>query len=996
MRRVFLFAALATLAAFAPAAASPRIIPQPPAEPLGKIVADSRTIHVLKVESVTEKGVKFKTLDTLKGKPAEAPFAFATLLQGQADLFREGDTVLCILHGDPAKREGEAVALLHVRGRWGIACSPIRWRGENDWFCLSHGELRGTYDGPSETLREHVAAILAGREVTVTARQRPESHSRNVGRVWRIKAGLNITDFPLSDESPGFVGWGTGDPKEVEKLVKALDAGKSSYRITAAGDLADLGAAARPALPDLRRLLRRDPDFTVAVAAASAVARLDAEDSEAVEAIERRLRADDADERRTAAKALADLGPRCKSALPGILKSLDDNEQQVRFAAVNAIGEIAPASPSARKAAEALAALLKSERQSEVRTKAIRALYCFGPDAWVALPVIREKWLARTLNPDAPGLDREEVALLGRFRPPPVELLAAILADKEQDPAARNEAATQLGSLGSRARAALPALRQVLREPMKRDFGHWISPHGHAIDTLLEIDPKGAPALVVPVLVEMFNQRTDKSPVDIVYLGRCGGAAKPFLPAIIAKLDPDNPFVPLAVEPLTRLLTPEDRAMLPQLRRLFAKNEDSATYAEILLRLGCREEVLDRITRALKGDDDWARLEAVRWLWNRPEEARDVEPALREASERATGRERVYLRLTLRRARGLEAGVRGRALVALGDLLLLHFWDNSSVPAVSEVCRQLDADNDTVAVLARLLREKDPEIRMAAAVALARADPHHPDTVPAMRQLLERYPQFFWQIQYSLTDLGPKAAAVTPAMLPFLRTHEDYASRAALRVLRRIDPALAAKSWTAAEASGAVPEDLGPLWDDLAGADPFRAYIAAWRLGGAGPRAVALMRERLRPPPALDPERAASLIADLNSDNFDTRERASAELAEGIESAAPALRRALAAEKQPEPRRRIEGLLDTLRRTPGPEQRRRLRAVHLLEEMNDPAGKVLLKKLAQGDPRFALTREAAAALRRLEGRGNGSGAENTRSPHHAAPTPAQRSAAVQS
>jgi hypothetical protein len=40
--------------------------------------------------------------------------------------------------------------------------------------------------------------------------------------------------------------------------------------------------------------------------------------------------------------------------------------------------------------------------------------------------------------------------------------------------------------------------------------------------------------------------------------------------------------------------------------------------------------------------------------------------------------------------------------------------------------------------------------------------------------------------------------------------------------------------------------------------------------------------------------------------------------------------------------------------------------VRLLEELGDPASRDLLKSLAQGDPRFVLTREAAAALRQLE------------------------------
>jgi hypothetical protein len=273
-----------------------------------------------------------------------------------------------------------------------------------------------------------------------------------------------------------------------------------------------------------------------------------------------------------------------------------------------------------------------------------------------------------------------------------------------------------------------------------------------------------------------------------------------------------------------------------------------------------------------------------------------------------------------------------------------------------------------VAILSRSVREKDPHIRLAAAVTLARVEPGHADIVPALQRLLGRYPHFFIYAADTLIALGSKASPLAPQILPLLRHGNDDVSRAASRVLRRINPVATGKTWGAAGAPGAVPAKLDPLWDDLASADALCVDLAVWRLAGAGSAAVTLVRERLRMPTTLTPERIDQLIVDLDSRDFAKRQRASSELADAIEAAAPALRRVLAAKPTREQRRRIEALLLGLDPTRSTEQLRRLRTVRLLEEMDSSESRVLLKTLSRGDQRFLLTLEAKFALQRLEAR----------------------------
>src|ERR1019366_272825 len=109
--------------------------------------------------------------------------------------------------------------------------------------------------------------------------------------------------------------------------------------------------------------------------------------------------------------------------------------------------------------------------------------------------------------------------------------------------------------------------------------------------------------------------------------------------------------------------------------------------------------------------------------------------------------------------------------------------------------------------------------------------------------------------------------------------------------------------------------------------------------------------------PSLPSDRVARLIADLDSDEFMMRERASGELSKYLESAGPGLRKGRAKDPLPEVRVRIERLLEKADRLEDPDQRRRTRAVRFLTEVKCPEAKALLERLAR-DTRFTSALEA--------------------------------------
>jgi hypothetical protein len=162
---------------------------------------------------------------------------------------------------------------------------------------------------------------------------------------------------------------------------------------------------------------------------------------------------------------------------------------------------------------------------------------------------------------------------------------------------------------------------------------------------------------------------------------------------------------------------------------------------------------------------------------------------------------------------------------------------------------------------------------------------------------------------------------------------------------------------------------LAELWADLSSEDAPRAYAAVWRMVEARDAAVALLQRQIQIVPQPEKKQLHQLIADLDSETFAVREKAHKELQRLGTAAWPALREAMEKEPSPEFRRRAEKLLDpSIEFSSSPDELRQERALHVLERIGSPESRSVLKKLATGAPEARLTREAKAALERLERR----------------------------
>ncbi len=163
-------------------------------------------------------------------------------------------------------------------------------------------------------------------------------------------------------------------------------------------------------------------------------------------------------------------------------------------------------------------------------------------------------------------------------------------------------------------------------------------------------------------------------------------------------------------------------------------------------------------------------------------------------------------------------------------------------------------------------------------------------------------------------------------------------------------------------------DEMKTLWTVLKDEDAVVAFQAMQRLAADPVRSVPYLRQRLHPIAVVEEKRLARLITDLDSDRFEVREKATAELEKLGEAPLHTMQKALDGRPALETRRRLEQLIEKQVRkrwSPSAEQLRMGRALEVLERAGTPEARQVLATLAAGTPGAILTREAKSALDRL-------------------------------
>ena len=177
------------------------------------------------------------------------------------------------------------------------------------------------------------------------------------------------------------------------------------------------------------------------------------------------------------------------------------------------------------------------------------------------------------------------------------------------------------------------------------------------------------------------------------------------------------------------------------------------------------------------------------------------------------------------------------------------------------------------------------------------------------------------------------------------------------------------KQQPAKKAEKLTPQDLQTHWEALIGNDAAKAYRSIFALVADPERSVPYLSKHLKPVPAPDQSQLDKLLKALDSNRFQDREKAMAQLAKMGALALDRLDKALKANPSLEMRRRLEKLKDKAESVIlAGEELRTWRALEALELIGNAQARQVLQRMATGAAGVWQTREAREALERLSKR----------------------------
>jgi HEAT repeat protein len=413
---------------------------------------------------------------------------------------------------------------------------------------------------------------------------------------------------------------GPGAVSAVSALLKVLEEDDdTAVRTQALDALGHIGPGAQAAVPVLLRILD-DKDYQFRIKSLTALGKVMPEDPRAIGVlVQRMLTGKTGDEQGQAGQALLQMGPKAKAALPLFREALRDETLRGRHQAIVVIsGAIGPA------AADILAGAVQ-DRDSAIRGYAVEGLKKLGSAAETVLPTVK-KALG---DPDA-GVRMSALAAVTALDPEPVPVLTRFLVE-DDEPTVRRYAADSLGSLGTKAKVAIPVLVAALADRgVSVQAGKALANIGpDAVDPL--VASLTDPALRVPALAA---------------LAELGPKAKGAVPALVPLLR-DKGGEPIRVPVRTALVKIGEEAVPALAATLTEKDPDQA--CQVLGAIGAKAKpAVPAIALLLKDPMPQMRIRAAVTLAQIGPAARSTVPALTDAlkDENADVRKQVETALT--------------------------------------------------------------------------------------------------------------------------------------------------------------------------------------------------------------------------------------------------------------------------------------------------------------------------------------------------------------
>lgn len=437
----------------------------------------------------------------------------------------------------------------------------------------------------------------------------------------------------------------------VGPVAKLLDAPNSLLLYYALRALGDIGPAAKPVAPAVKKMLQ-DRFADNALEAAYALLRMGDSEADALALLKRGLASDATGVAAMSVQVVGRAGPPAESLAPAALakltaadplaryaalemaatlpraergkhaaevgKLLTDDEKVIRQSAARLLTRMGPA---AAPAADALGRAVTTETDAGVRELFVSALLAIGPGVKPALPAL------------LPLANDKDVALTTRLNvlaaaaaadPGSAEVAAAALkAAQDPEPAVRAAAAGALVRLDPLPSDALPALVKMAKGDRQN------GPRAAALRALAAAGPRAKPVRGdLDALTS--NPQLGLALWAKVALAAADGDVSRAAPAVRAALTDRNPALRAAAAEALLVVGPAD-ADRPALLRLVREPSGPAraAVATSLGRIGPAAEVVPHLTRLLDDRDSEVRAAAAEAVGRFGAAAKDAVPKLK-------------------------------------------------------------------------------------------------------------------------------------------------------------------------------------------------------------------------------------------------------------------------------------------------------------------------------------------------------------------------------
>jgi HEAT repeat protein len=521
----------------------------------------------------------------------------------------------------------------------------------------------------------------------------------------------------------------------VNLLLRALQENDERVSWSATEKFTDFDRACE-AIGALDKLLTHEDPRVRAGAACALCNGYRAKAAPAVPALTRCVAETCPDLKEYAIRALGEIGPSAKAAVPALKNALHDEDKSNRVEIAKALwhieqqpedvvpifADILENDPDARYdcaecikemgpwAAAAVPALIKALQDNEdtTRSNVAEALGEIGPQAAAAIPALIE-----TLEHDkycfAKGNAAEALGKIGDEKAVPL-LIDAL---KNEDTSIRFNAIDALEAFGPKAKAAVPAL---IREVQSGESNAW-----GAAKALGAIDAEG---VSTPVLIDALSNEDSTLPQFALYglkgIGRKAAAAEK---ALHDRLSDTEPGVRIASAAAYYAVSGKTDDAVPVLQSALQIKDDWTAQmwaADALADIGpAAKAAVPELTACLKSDSRYAVTSSCEALGKIGPDATAAVPALTEQLQRSDD---AYTRVCI--ARALWRINRSDKSLPVFEDAIKNSGDFMAVSEAAEAIGEMGPQAAGSAPLLKpLLKDSDPFVRKAAAKALKQIEP---------------------------------------------------------------------------------------------------------------------------------------------------------------------------------------------------------------------------------------------------------------------------------